>query len=110
MGAGKETKRGAVDTPGFPLRQADVIEVDPTNGRKKLVMRRNDRRLTQCSTNMLQCWRANCNIQVLIYDSNPDQPDPEEIARVTDYIMSYQCKGNLSTREGKDVLSDAIMK
>jgi hypothetical protein len=43
---------------------------------------------------MLQSWRANCDIQIFLYQSDPNNPNLDEIAAVTDYIVSYTCKGN----------------
>ena len=48
---------------------------------------------------MLQTWRANCDIQILIYDSSPDAFDLQEVSRVTDYVVAYSCKGNATLRE-----------
>ena len=42
---------------------------------------------------MLRSWRGNCDIQVLIYESDPKYPDMREIAKVTDYVVGYACKG-----------------
>ena len=41
-------------------------------------------------------WRVNCAIQVFLYEGDPLHPNPDEIARVTDYIVVYTCKGNES--------------
>jgi hypothetical protein len=36
----------------------------------------------------------------LLYECDPFSPDPSEIARVTDYVVAYACKGNSTlTRE-----------
>jgi hypothetical protein len=43
---------------------------------------------------LVQGWRANCDIQLLLYECDPLHPNPDEIARVTDYIVAYACKGN----------------
>jgi hypothetical protein len=51
-------------------------------------MRRNHPRLLQTSLHCLQSWRANCDISILIYESDPKHPDASEIA------VSYACKGN----------------
>ena len=48
---------------------------------------------------MLQSWRANCDVQILLYDSNPKAPDISEISRVTDYVVAYSCKGNATLKE-----------
>jgi hypothetical protein len=36
-----------------------------------------------------------------LYESNPFSPDPSEIARVTDYVVAYACKGNSTLTEEK---------
>jgi len=80
------------DTPGFELRDKSVIQ--QFDGYRKLEMsRKKNRRIFQTSTKTLQCWRGNCDVQILLYDSDPRQIDPEEIAAVTDYVISYACKG-----------------
>lgn len=63
---------------------------------------RNHGRVTQTSMDVLQSWRANCDIQILIYSSDPDQPDPDDIAKVTDYVVGYACKGNKTLKEERD--------
>ena len=45
---------------------------------------KNHSQINQMSTALIQTWRANCDIQILIYESNPDAPDLKEISRVTD--------------------------
>ena len=62
-------------------------------------MPRNHPRVNQTSSLMLQSWRGNCDVQLLIYDSNPKTPDISEIARVTDYVVAYSCKGNATLKE-----------
>lgn len=97
-GAGQEASEGKCDTPGFPLQ--DVPSIVREHQRcQKLRMPRNHARLNQTSTSMLQSWRANCDIQILIYDSSPDHIDLREISKVTDYVVAYSCKGNATFRE-----------
>ena len=101
FGTGTETKAGLRDTPGFPIRDEPSIEM--TNaGFKKLKMPRNHSRLNQCSTDALRSWRANCDVQVFVYDSPPDRLDPHEIARVTDYTVGYSCKGHQTQGDERD--------
>jgi hypothetical protein len=99
--AGQEQSPGKCDTPGFPLSTDPSVKRDQ-KGSKKLLLSRNHNRLLQVSTAMLQSWRGNCDIQVLIYDSSPKQPNLDEIARVTDYVMSYTSKGNHTFTEEKE--------
>lgn len=61
---------------------------------RKLYLTRNHDRVVQSSMDLLQSWRANCDVQILIYEASPDDPSVLEIARVTDYIVAYSCKGN----------------
>ena len=75
----------------------------------KLYMPRNHNRVVQSSTDLLQSWRANCDVQLLIYNSDPKNPDVMDIARVTDYIVAYSCKGNATMKEEKDHTKAMIM-
>jgi hypothetical protein len=93
MGCGNESKPGSSNTPGWPLQAEDEIVNDP-RGFKKLTLSRNNSRLTQTSLSCLQSWRGNCDIQILIYETDPKNPDPAEITKVSDYIVGYACKGN----------------
>jgi hypothetical protein len=99
-GAGKEETEGKADTPGFELRD-DATIVRDTRGFRKVLLKRNHQRVVQTSTDMVQSWRGNCDVQILIYDCDPACPDPMEIAKVTDYVVSYACKGNVTLAEEK---------
>jgi hypothetical protein len=39
-------------------------------------------------------WRANCDVSIMIFNSDPVFSDLSEIAEVTYYVVSYACKGN----------------
>jgi hypothetical protein len=104
-GAGVEKTYLKGDTPGFLNRETPTIEKDP-RGFNKLELPRN-RHFNSCnfiqtSVYLSQSWRANCDLQLLLYDSEPEFPDPSDIARVTDYIVSYACKGIETAKEEKD--------
>jgi hypothetical protein len=58
---------------------------------------------------LAQGWRANCDVQMLIYESNPDCPDPGDITRVTDYIVAYACKGVESLAEEREQTKNLIL-
>ena len=58
---------------------------------------------------MLQSWRANCDIQLLVYESSYSNPDLAEIAKITDYIVAYTCKGNETTLKEKENLKQYIL-
>lgn len=92
-GAGVEDTPNMCDTPGFPLRMEPILVRD-LRGFDRLELPRNHRRIVATSQWLVQGWRANCDIQVLLYECDPLNPNPDEIARVTDYIVAYACKGN----------------
>lgn len=107
-GAGQENTAGLGDTPGFPLQAAPSIVVERQRC-KKLRMPRNHPRVTQSSSSLLQTWRANCDIQILIYDSPPQSFDSREISKVTDYVVAYSCKGNATYKEELETYKKLIM-
>ena len=96
------------DTPGFPLTDKAEIKVDHRRT-QRLYMKRNHPRLNQTSRFLLQSWRGNCDVQILVYNSSPSKPNIAEIAKITDYIVSYQCKGNHSWKEEHEQLQQLIM-
>ena len=109
FGCGHEGTAGKNDTPGFPLRQKSEIIRDK-RGFLKLELSRNTKRMLQTSLSLLQTWRANCDLQVMLYDSPPDNFDLSEIARLTDYVVAYSCKGNQTLQAEKDNIKTVIMK
>ena len=108
-GAGMEHTPGKHDTPGFPL-QGEASIVDDIRSFKKTPLSCNHPRITQTSMLMSQSWRANCDIQILLYDSDPNNPDPADIARVTDYIVAYACKGVETLQEEKRQMISLILQ
>ena len=103
-----EETLGACDTPGFPLSEHAEVKYDHKRTRK-LFMPRNHRRVNQTSVNLLQSWRGNCDIQILIYDCDPRYPNIAEIARVTDYVVAYACKGNTTVKEEREQNKQLIL-
>ena len=75
----------------------------------ELYMPRNHSQINQTSTALIQTWHASCDIQILIYESNPDAPDLKEVSRVTDYIVAYSCKGNSTLREEMETNKNLIL-
>ena len=73
-------------------------------------MPRNHPRVVQSSTYILQSWRANCDIQIILYESNPNVVDPLEIPQITDYIVTYSCKSHESLKDEQDQMKTMIMK
>jgi len=107
-GCGREHHMGKCDTPGFPLNESPEIKYDHRRS-QKLYMPRNHPRINQTSSVLLQSWRGNCDVQILVYNSDPMDPDIAEIAKVTDYVVSYSCKGNTTLKEERQHTSKLIM-
>ena len=89
-GAGVEETPDMCNTPGFPLRTEPKLVRD-LRGFDRLDLPRNHRRIVASSRWLLQGWRANCDIQVLLYGCDPMHPNSDEIARVSNYIVAYAC-------------------
>ena len=66
--------------------------------------------MVQSSLNLMRMWRANCDVQLLLFESDPRNPDLLEMSKVTDYVVSYTCKGNLSMESEVDVLSSLVKR
>ena len=92
---------GECDTTGYALRDWPAIQHDHRHS-QKLYMPRNHKWMNQTSTDLLQSWRGNCDVQILIYNCDPKKPDIAELARVTDYVVAYSCKGNCTLREERE--------
>jgi len=105
MGCGEEYPAASGKTPGWEITSKDVI-VEYLCGFKKLSLKRNHPRLLQTSLYCLQAWRAKCDVSIMIYDSDPAFPDLAEIAEVTDYVVSYACKGNITYALEREQLKD----
>ena len=64
----------------------------------------------QHSRNILQAWRANADIQLLIYRSNPDIPDVGEIKSVCKYCTAYAGKTHQTTCQEINAIQDIIIR
>lgn len=108
MGCGAEANVGKADTPGFDIQSKPEIKFDHRRARK-LWMPRNHKRINQTSVDLLQSWRGNCDVQILLYDCDPRHPNLTEVARVTDYVVSYACKGNTTVKEEREQNKALVM-
>ena len=108
-GCGLETTKGGCDTPGFSIRYEPAIARE-ANGTFKLSLKRNSTRMVQSSIKLLRLWRANCDVQLLIYKSDPHNPDVYEVSKVTDYVVSYACKGNSTTATEIQVMNSLVQR
>lgn len=108
-GTGDEATPNMNDTPGFDIIDEPRITVDH-RGFFKLEMERNSLRLVQAPLHVLRGWRGNCDFKILLYGSTNGTPDPEEISRVTDYLVSYETKGNARIKEEVELVRDYILE
>jgi hypothetical protein len=106
-GAGVEANFMKCDTPGFQLLD-DARVVTDLRGFERVDLPRNNRRVTQASTFLMRGWRGNCDIQLLIYKSHPGEIDASDVSRVTNYVVSYACKGNETVVEEKKCIQALI--
>lgn len=110
-GCGIERTPGRADTPGFRSQPRVSIIRDP-RGHKRFSMPRPARKekdtLIQTSIYLSQSWRANCDFQIMYYESGHVHPSAEDIARVTDYIVAYACKGIESIEQEKQQIKGLI--
>ena len=72
-------------------------------------MPRNHKRLNQTSRYLLQSWRANCDVQILVYNSSPSDPNTAEIEKITDYVVNYHCKGNHAWKEETEQMKQIVL-
>jgi hypothetical protein len=49
--------------------------------------------MVQTSLFLTQVWRGNVDAKTLLYQSDPSNPDPEEIVTCSDYLVGYHMKG-----------------
>ena len=102
FGAGLEATPGMCDTQGFDLTEEHRI-VSKGNGFQELCLSRNHRRVNQTSQYALCSWRANCDVKIIIYNTDPEFPDTKVIAKLTDYCVSYTCKGSATLKQEVDM-------
>ena len=94
------------------MSKSDCAElVHDMRGFDRLDLPRNHQRITQTSRYAAQSWRANVDVQPLIYKTDEyGNVSPAEISRVTNYIVAYSCKGTESTVQEKLALESLILK
>ena len=110
MGAGEEESFGNCKTPGYSFVPNDIIEFDK-RGFKYLKLKRTiSRRFNQSSQVMIHSWRGNCDIKLLLFDTDPIHPDIREIANVSDYIVSYTCKGHQTLSQEREIILTTLKR
>ena len=108
--AGTERTLGKCDTPGFPLRDRDIIFTDRRGIKHYQMERGSSCRMVQLSKYILRTWRANCDIKLLVYDTDPKYPDIKEIENVIRYLVAYTVKKSSTISEEKNIIQDLITR
>ena len=91
MGAGIEATYGHCDTDGFQERTDPEIVYDHRNF-FRIDLPRNNKRLLKSSHFLISSNRASGDVSVMLYDSDPLRPHPDELRRVVGYIVEYASK------------------
>jgi len=109
VGFGDEEHFNQQDTPGMDLLQKAAIIKDKKGIRQYRMMRTHSKRVVQHSRTLLKAWRANCDIKLLLYFSNPQFPDIGEIEDVCKYVVAYTGKRHQTSRQEKDAIQNLII-
>ena len=107
---GTETKYGKQDTQGLPRTNEARIIIDQKGISHFRMKRTKSVRVVQHSRTLLRGWRANCDIKLLLYYSNPNCPDISEIEDVSRYVVSYTGKRHNTSQAEIDAIQNIIMK
>ncbi len=107
---GTESEFGKVDTPGMDLIQNAQIYIDRKGISHFRMPRTHSVRLVQHSRTLLKGWRANCDVKLLLYFSNPNCPDLREIEDVCRYVVAYTGKRHNTSQDEKEAIQNIIMR
>jgi hypothetical protein len=55
-------------------------------------------------------WRGNVDVKPLLYQSDPSNPDPEDITTCSDYLVGYQMKGGETIAIERNNMKDLVMR
>jgi hypothetical protein len=92
------------------LREEPIITKSKRGVTMLQMKRTKSRRLNQLSVPMLRAWRANCDIKLLLYNSNPLYPDIAEIESVTRYVVAYTSKKSHTLKSEREQIQNIIMR
>ena len=108
VGFGDEQDFLHQNTPGMELRDKAAIVTDKKGITKFRMRRTKSKRAVQHSRTLLKGWRANCDIKLLLYFSNPNFPDVGEIEEVSKYVVAYTGKRNHTSRHEKESIQNLV--
>ena len=92
MGYGTELTSNKGNTPGKDMRTESVIEKNRRGIKHLLICCTHSAKSVQPIRTILHTWRANVDVQLLIYQSNPNMANVGEIEAVSKYCKSIYCR------------------
>jgi hypothetical protein len=111
FGAGHEETDGKGDTPGFECNTSPTITQEDHGFTQHLVFR--SKINTKCTVKtypfLSQVWRGNVDVKPLLYQSDQNNPNTEDIMSCTDYIIGYQMKGTQTLPLEQKNMKDLVM-
>ena len=110
VGYGDESVYNSQETPGMDLLEKSAIVKDKKNIKQFRMTRTHSKRVVQNSKTLLKSWRANCDVKLLLYFSDPRFPDIGEIEDVCKYVVAYTGKRHQTTRQEKDAIQNLITR
>ncbi len=107
---GTESAFGKMDTQGLPCMPRSRI-ITGKKGISHFWMTRTESvRVVQHSRILLRSWRANSDIKLSLYYSDPSCPDIGKIEDVCWYVVAYTGKRHNTTQPEKDSIQNIILK
>jgi hypothetical protein len=65
--------------------------------------------MVQTSMFLTQVWRGNVDVKPLLYQSDPRNPNPEDIITCSDYLVGYQIKEPQTISIERNNMKDLVM-
>ena len=97
-----------MDTKGKDLHEEEKMVKDHKGVEHFFMPRRYSKRINQHSRYLLQAWRVNADVQLLIYWSDPNLPDMGEIESVCRYVVAYAGKRYKTSCQEINMIQDVI--
>ncbi len=108
--AGRESKHRKKDTDGFSLRDHNVLFTDNRRIKHLQLKRTKLRHVVQHRRAFFEIWRANCDVKLLVYESDPNCPNINEIDNVIRYLVAYTSKKSKTNAQDHTIIEDLIKR
>jgi hypothetical protein len=104
-----ESEFDKLDTAGMDLIEKAQIHINRKGTSHFRMRRTHSICLVQHSKSLLKAWSTNCDIKLLLYYSNPSQPDISEIEDVCKFVVALTSKRHNTSQEEKETIQNIIM-